>query len=147
MNRQDVGSTVLLSEAEDGAAMTADLALRALPATCYPTVADLIQDRPLSSVAVLIMRSPPLPNGRLLVNLAWLNVEYPWMQKLMVVDGMLPLPMAEYLTACGVELVRCKKQGPAGADQLASVVNRLRERNQWLTPRWRSRSTWSSPSQ
>lgn len=144
MNRHGVGSTVLLSDAEDAKALAADLALRSLPATCYPTVADLLQDEQLSSVAVLVMRFPPLPKGVLLANLGKLNVEYPWMQKLMVVNGTLPLLIAEYLTACGVDLILCDRKAAEDVDHLATIVNRLQERSQWLIPR--ERSIWSPPA-
>jgi hypothetical protein len=144
VNRHSVGSTVLLSDAEDAKALAADLALRSLPATCHATVAELLKDEQLSSVAVLVMRFPPLPKGMLLAHLGKLNLEYPWMQKLMVVEGTLPLPIAEYLTACGVDLVRCRRRDAADADHLATLVQRLQERSQWLTPR--ERSIWSPPA-
>lgn len=133
MERQ-MGSTVLLSDTDDAAVMAAGLADRSLPAVCYPSVADLLRERRLSSISVLVLRFRPLPKGALLANLGRMNLEYPWIQKVMVLDGPLPLPIAEYLTACGVDLLECELRSQEDADRLASVVNRLQERNQWLTP-------------
>ena len=70
-----------------------------------------------------------------------MNLEFPWIQKVMVIDGPLPLPIAEYLTACGVDLLECELREEKGADRLAFVVNRLQERNQWLTPWMRGEAT------
>ena len=137
------GSTVLLSDAEDAAALAAGLSDRALPAACYPSVADLLRDRRLDSVSVLVMRFRPLPKGALLANLGRLNLEFPWMQKLMVLDGPLPLPIAEYLTACGVDLIQCETKDDLGSDRLASVVHSLQERTQWVTP-WKRSATWDA---
>ena len=142
MNGQIDRSTVLLSDADDAADLAAGLAHRSLPAACYPSVADLLRDRQLSSVSVLVLRFRPLPKGILLANLGRINLEFPWMQKLMVLDGPLPLPIAEYLTACDVDLIRCQLMDAGDADHLATVVNRLQERNQWLTPWKRSSTGW-----
>lgn len=143
MNGQLEGSTVLLSDADDAAILAAGLTHRSLPAVCYPTVADLLRERQLSSVSVLVLRFRPLPKGTLLANLGRMNLEFPWMQKLMVLDGPLPLPIAEYLTACGVDLMQCQLTNAEDADRLATVVNQLQERNQWLTPWRRSSAPWS----
>jgi len=143
VNGQLDGSTVLLSDADDAAALAAGLTHGSLPATCYPSVADLLLHRQLSSVSVLVLRFRPLPKGTLLANLGKMNLEFPWMQKLMVLDGPLPLPIAEYLTACGVDLIQYELRDEESADHLATVVNRLQERTQWLTPWTRSSSAWS----
>jgi len=128
------GSTVLLSDAEDAADLAAGLAQGSQPTDFYRSVADLVHDRGLSSISVLVMRFRPLPKGTLLANLAKMNLEFPWMQKLMVLDGPLPLPIVEYLTACGVDLIQYPVDDEESADRLASVVDRLQERTQWLTP-------------
>lgn len=137
---QPDGSTVLLSNADDAADVAAGLAHRSHPTAYYSSVADLVQDRRLSSVSVLVLRFRPLPKGALIANLAKINLEFPWMQKLMVLDGPLPRPIVEYLTACGVDLIECELDDEECADRLASVVDRLEERTQWLTP-WTQGST------
>jgi len=144
VNGQIDRSTVLLSDADDAAVLTAGLAHRSLPAVCYPSVADLLRERNLSSVSVLVLHFRPQPKGILLANLGRMNLEFPWMQKLMVLDGPLPLPITEYLTACGVDLIQCELRDAEDADHLATVVNRLQERNQWLTPWRRSSIGWPS---
>jgi hypothetical protein len=134
MAGQRAGSTVLLSDADDAADVAASLAHRSYPTSCYRSVADLVLDRQLSSVSVLVLHFHPLPKGTLLALLAKMNLEFPWMQKLMMLDGPLPLPFVEYLTACGVDLIRCEVGDEACADHLASAVDRLLERTHWLTP-------------
>ena len=125
--------------------MAEGLADRSLPAAWYPSVSDLLRERQLCSISVLVLRFTPLPKGVLLANLGRMNLEYPWIQKVMVIDGPLPLPITEYLTACGVDLLECEIRNQKDADRLATVVNRLQERNQWLTP-WMRGETHGAPA-
>ena len=146
MAGQQTGSTVLLSDADDAAAMAADLTHRSHPTSCYRSMADLVHDRQLSSVAVLVLRCQPHPKGTLLALLAKVNVEFPWVQKVMVLDGPLPLPFVEYLTACGVDFVQFEIGDESDVDQLASVVDRLLERTHWLTPWNQGGGGWGRPA-
>ncbi|HEX6558187.1 MAG TPA: hypothetical protein VF021_01970 [Longimicrobiales bacterium] len=120
--------TVLLSDSEAAALLAARLA----PATCYSRVEDLVREQSLSSVTVLVVDSPRQPLGMLLVMLGRMNVEYPAMQKVALMDGPPPLPIAEYLTACGVDLV-WTGSGEERIEQLAAVVGRMHERTSWMT--------------
>ena len=119
--------TVLLSDS----AAAPSLAARLGPATWYSRVEDLVRAQPLSSVGVLVVDSPAQPLGMLLLMFGRMNVEYPAMQKVAVMDGPPPLPVAEYLTACGVDLV-WRGSGEERIEQLAMVVNRMQQRTCWL---------------
>jgi hypothetical protein len=111
--------------------MVARLAARTGPATHYASVADLVRTRRLSTVSVLIFHFHPQPKGTLLATLGRMNVEYPGMQKVAVLDEAPPLPIAEYLTACGVSLL-WNGTSDESADRLAAVVNQLHERTPWI---------------
>jgi hypothetical protein len=131
VNANDAGSTVLLSDEERGRALADRLAGRELAADRYASVGDLVRARPLSSVGVLALLCRPRPSGLVLVTLGRMNVEYPTIQKIVLLDDPLPLPIAEYLTACGVDIVH------AGApeedlDRLASAIENLQERKRWI---------------
>lgn len=119
---------VLLSDSAAAPSLAAKLA----PATCYSRVEDLVREQPLSSVAVLVLDAPNQPLGTLLVILGRMNVEYPSMQKVALMDGPPPLPIAEYLTACGVDLV-WTGSGEERIEQLAAVVSRMHARTSWIT--------------
>ena len=132
MSMRGDGSTVLLSDAEEGAAQLAELlSARSKPAACYSSVAELVGTQPLSSISVLVLHFHPLPKGTLLATLGRMNLEYPAMQKVAVLETTPPLLIAEYLTACGVNLL-LNGSTEEGVEQLASVVNRLHERTRWI---------------
>jgi hypothetical protein len=95
---------------------------------------ELVRGQPLSSVEVLVVQTRQAPRGVLLVALGRMNEEYPTMQKVAVMDGPPPLPVAEYLTACGVDLVWAGT-GEERIDEVASIVDRMRERMPWLAGR------------
>jgi hypothetical protein len=123
-------STVLLSDAEEAASLAALLSASSGPAACYRSVAELVHRQPLSSIAVLVLLFHPLPKGSLLATLGRMNLEYPAMQKVAVLDGPPPLPIAEYLTACRVDMLM--NGSTQTRTELAAVVNRLHERIPWI---------------
>lgn len=125
------GSTVLLSDAEDAPRLAALLAETARPAACYASVGEMVEKQPLSSIAVLVLHWATAPKGTLLATLGRMNVEYPGIQKVAVVDEPPPLPIAEYLTSCGVSLL-WNGHSEEGARRLASVVHQLHERTRWI---------------
>ncbi len=92
-----------------------------------------MKDRCLESISVLVLLFRPLPAGVLLATLGRMNLEYPQVQKVVVLDAPPPLPIAQYLTACGVDLISCVPGDEKGANQLASVVQDLKTRAAWLT--------------
>lgn len=126
-NARNDRPVVLLSDT----AAASTLAARLGPATCYSRVEDLVREQPLSSVGVLVVDSAQQPLGTLLVMFGRMNVEFPMMQKVALMDGPPPLPIAEYLTACGVDLV-WTGSGDERIEQLAAVVSRMHERTSWL---------------
>ena len=85
----------------------------------------------LSSVAVLVIDTRPQPKGVLLAALGRMNVEYPAIQKIAVLDGPPSLPVASYLTSCGVDLV-WSGSGEENLDKLATVVDRTYARTKWI---------------
>ena len=131
MSFPTVGSTVLLSDAEEAPALAADLAAVAGTAACYSSVADLVHRHPLSAISVLVMYFRALPRGILLATVGRMSVEYPAMQKVAVMDEQPPLPIAEYLTACGVNLL-WNAGTPEGRKRLSNVVNNLHEGTRWI---------------
>ena len=125
------GSTVVVSDPKEAAAsLAATVSHGSKRAACYSTVAELVRERPLSSISVLVLNFRPLPKGILLALLGRMHVEYPEMQKVAVLEGPLPLPIAEYLTSCGVDLLW--NGSPDTDDRLASAVDRMTERVQWI---------------
>ncbi len=128
--RQD-GATVVVSDPKEAAAaLAARVGNGSEPAACYSSVADLVRERPLSSVSVLVLNFRPIPKGSLLATLGRMSVEYPGMQKVAVLDDALPLPFAEYLTSCGVDLLW--NGSPDTGDRLASTIDKMTERTRWL---------------
>jgi hypothetical protein len=125
------GSTVLLSDADEAPQLAAALAARTGPAAWYTSLGELLTKRPLSTVSVLVLHCHALPKGTLLATLGRMHVEYPGMQKVAVLDEPPPLPIAEYLTSCGVSLL-WNGGSEEGAERLASVVHQLHERTRWI---------------
>jgi len=128
------GSTVVVSDPKEAAAgLTASVSRGRSEAACYASVAELVRAQPLDSISVLVLNFRPPPKGILLATLGRMSVESPGMQKVAVLDEPLPLPIAEYLTSCGVDLLW--DGSPDTGDRLASTVDRLTERVQWIAPR------------
>jgi hypothetical protein len=125
------GSTVLLSEAKDAPQLVAELTARTGPAAWYANVGEMLTERPLSSVSVLVLHGHTLPKGTLLATLGRMHVEYPEIQTVAVLDEEPPLPIAEYLASCGVSLL-WNGNSEEGANRLASVVNQLHEKIRWI---------------
>lgn len=131
MSTRNEGSTVLLSDAEEAPRLAAVLTARTGPAAYYRSVAEMVRQQPLSTISVLVLHFHPLPKGILLATLGRMNLEYPAMQKVAVLDGPPPLPIAEYLTACNVSLL-WNADSEESAERLASVVNKLHEETRWI---------------
>lgn len=124
-------STVLLSDPEAGPNLAAEIAPADHEVAWFTSMEELVRARPLSSVAVLVLNCRPLPKGVLLATLGRMHVEYPGMQTLAVLDGPPPLPIAEYLTACGVDLIWARKDNGNVGD-LGAMVERMHERTRWV---------------
>jgi hypothetical protein len=99
--------------------------------TWYATLEELVKEQPLSSIAVLVADSRKMLMGTLLVTLGRLNVEYPRMQKVALMEGPPPLPVAGFLTACGVDLV-WEGSGEEKTERLTSIVEQMHERTPWV---------------
>lgn len=122
---------VLLAESEAADRVAARLGAGGRAPACYRSLEDLMRGQPLSSIAVLVLLSHPVPKGILLVTLARLTLEYPAMQKVAVMEEPPPLPVAEYLTARGVDLL-WKESGQDPLERLAEVVEGKAERAGWI---------------
>lgn len=128
---QTPDDVVVLSNSERAAHLAARLRAKAGSVACYANVEDLIHTQPLSSIAVLIVDGRPQPNGVLLATLGRMNVEYPAMQMVAVLDEAPALPIARYMAACGVDLIWTGSQDES-IDQLAAVVDRMYVRTAWI---------------
>ena len=132
MTEQGTGSTVLLAGKRASPAFLDRLAREGGRVERFESMRELLRDRGLPEVAVLMIRAEPLPQGVPLALLAWMNLEYPSVQKVAVVAGPLPLPLARYLTACGVDLVWAQSDG--SLDEVIAVLDRMHARSGWIAP-------------
>ena len=132
MLSQPEGSTVLLSDREGAPALAELLRTGAEPPACIANLGELVGRQPLSSIAVLVLHTRPVPNGLVLVALGRLNLEYPGIQKIAFLAGDPPLPVAEYLTSCGVDIL-LDHANEDGAARLAATIDNLKERTRWIT--------------
>lgn len=137
MATREAEMTVLLSDEEAATELAAKLGAAGEEVACYSDMADLVRERSLSSVAVLVLHYRPVPKGTLLAALGRLSHEYPWIQKVAVMDDPVPLPVAEYLAQCGVDLFW--KEQEEDSDRLAGVVDDMHERTRWVVA-WDERS-------
>ena len=129
MATREAEATVLLSDAEATSELVAMLEAAGEEVACYATLTDLVAERPLSSVGVLVLHYRPQPKGVLLASLGRLKHEYPGIQKVAVLDHPVPLPIAEYLTECGVDVFWSHEES---TDRLVGVVDDMHERTRWL---------------
>ncbi len=126
------GRVVVLSDSEPVPSLAEPLKSSGRSSEWYSTFEELLRARPLSTIAVLVVLAHPLPKGILLVNLGRMTLEYPAMQKVVVMDAAPPLPIAEYLTSCGVGMVWTESVGDT-TERLATVVDEMTERSRWIT--------------
>jgi len=117
----------MLSDSEAGASIATGLARRSCPVKWYHRLEDLVQEQPLGSIPVLIFHLRKPPRGSLLGVIGRMALEFPAMQMVAITEAPLSLLVAEYLTACGVDLMWTEPKG-GDIDTLASVVDRMYER-------------------
>lgn len=122
---------MVLADAHEAPGLAALLAAETGGAACYGSVDELVRSRPLSSISILVLRAHGVPKGILLAALGRMAIEYPEIQKVVVLDAPPPLPIAEYLAACRVALV-WNDTPEAEAHGLASLIHRLHERTPWI---------------
>jgi hypothetical protein len=94
-----------------------------LSPTWYGSVEEFLDSQHLSSILLLVVRWERLPKGTLLLTLGRLAQEYPAMRKIVLMAGPPPLPIALYLTACGVDMIWANIN-----EQLDTVVRGLSDR-------------------
>lgn len=126
---QERATAVMLSDSRAAPPVATDLSRRSCRVECYTSLAQLFDEHPPGSIAVLIFHLHERPKGSLLVAIGRLALEHPGMQKVAVTEAPLPLEVAGYLTACDVDLVPWERDGQ-DAGRLASVVTRMHERRQ-----------------
>ena len=98
---------------------------------CHATLEELFRAGPLSTITILVVVSCDPPTGMQLLTLGRMALEYPAMQKVVVMDAAPPLPIAEYLTSCGVDLV-WSETGRDTIKRLAAVVDEMSVRSAWI---------------
>ena len=131
---QDAGSVVLLSDSEAMPSLAERLARPGRRVACYDSLEDLVRDEPVSAIEVLVLQWREMPNGVLLAALGRMTVDHPGLQKVAVMDSAPPLPVASYLTACGVDLV-WPGRSEDGPDRLSTLVERIHEGTEWIATR------------
>ena len=124
------GATVLLSEDSSGAALARETSLRDGPVVARRSLKELLRDVPLARISVMLFHFPRPPKGVLLASIACLALESPGLQMAAIVEVPLSLPVVEFLTACGVDLIPVEPDGP-DPDRVADAVRRLRVRQAW----------------
>ena len=67
-------------------------------------VADLIQAAPLCSAETLVVKTPAQPRGDMLAALGRISVEFPNLRKFVVMSAPPSLPVAVFLSSCGVQM-------------------------------------------
>lgn len=126
--------TILLSDGTGGRGRSAERRLSLGGARRLESVAELAEPSLLPSVAVLVLDSWTVPSGRLLAALGRLSVEHPGIQKVALLSADPPLPVATYLTSCGVHILLDRSDDESGADGLlTAVIASLKERARWST--------------
>ncbi len=125
------GRMVVLSDSEPARSLAGPLSSSGETLEWYTTLEELLRARPLSSITVLVVVAHPLPKGLLMMMLGRMALEYPAMQKVAVMDAAPPLPIAEYLTSCGVDMV-WTESGSDTIERLAAVVDEMNERSRWI---------------
>lgn len=128
---QEGAPVVLLSDGDGATSLAGRLSPESGSVPCYSSVAELVKGQPLSTIDVLVVRTRRSPRGVVLAALGRMSLEYPGMQKLAVMDEPPPLPVAEYLTSCGVDLV-WSGTGEDREREVVSIVERMRARKAWL---------------
>lgn len=128
---QTQNDVVVLSDSEGARLLAERLVPKTGPIAWYANMEELIHDKSLSSIGVLVVHAKPQPSGVLLAALGRMNVEYPAMQKVAVLDEAPSLPVAGFMAACGVNLI-WPGSNDEGIDQLAAAVNRMHERTTWI---------------
>lgn len=122
-------AAVMLSDSPDGMTIADQLSRDSCRVACYTSLEQLFAAHPPASIPVLIFHLYRRPRGNLLVVIGRLAVEHPGIQKVAVTLAPLSLEVAEYLAACGVDLVPMEPDGP-DPTHLASLVRQMHERRQ-----------------
>ncbi len=130
---QEAGSVVVLSESEALPSLAQRLASPGRRVACYGSMDELLRDEPVMAMEALVVQCREVPNGVLLAALGRLAVEHPGLPKVAVLESAPPLPVASYLTACGVDLVWPEVE--EGTDRLATLVARIHEGTKWIAMR------------
>ncbi len=130
MKDRQPDSTVLITE-EDDSLLEDRLSQCQAPVIRFTTMEALLDSRTLESVGVLILHTKSAPRGVLLARLAQIALDHPGMQKVALMEGVLSLPLAKHLTACGFRIIR--DEAESGNDTfLPQLVDEMRKRGGWM---------------
>jgi hypothetical protein len=124
----------ILEGSPAGEALTESMARQGLPATCFESLESLSDNLSLSSTSVFVFRVGRSRLGSLLIALNHMSHEYPGLRKLAVVDGGISVVLAAYLSACSVDFLNTRLDGP-GVDRVATRVRRIVDQRPWSVVR------------
>ena len=130
MKERQPDSTVLISE-EGDSVLEDRLSQCRAPVLRFTTMEALMDSEALESVGVLILHTRSAPRGVLLARLAQIALDHPGMQKVALMEGVLSLPLAKHLTACGFRIVRDEAEG-GDESFLPHLVDEMRDRGGWM---------------
>jgi len=129
--KDEAGFVALVTDTRLAPTLAARMASPATRLLSYPSVEQLVDEQPLGGLRVLVIWTKGVPRGRVLPMLARLNLELPWVQKIALLQTPPPLVLAEYLTACGVEVI-WSGSVEERLEQVQVLMNRNDERARWL---------------
>ena len=122
---------MVLCEKAEQAELNREFASWAGEASAYDELSDLLEEHPPESIGVLAVHARRQPPGALLATLTRWAVEFPWIQKVAVLDDSPTLPIAKELTRSGFWLVRADgSDGPATS--LCRALEVLSAQQAWV---------------
>jgi hypothetical protein len=129
MNAQPNLIAILEGGPADGVLAEA-LAREGLPIVYFPNLEALIDSGRLSSIAVLVVRVGQVRLGSLLIALSRLDLEYPGLRKVAIVENGLSVILAAYLSTCSVEFLETYLD-TSGLERVVRSVRRILEQQTW----------------
>lgn len=121
---------VLLSSSAMAEVLLEAMVQRGLTATWCPDFREMVLRLPIPSLSVLVIDLEQERKGSLLAAVGRMALEYPRVQKVAILEHPPSLPVATYLTACAVELVRTRLDR-ASLEEIVFMVSEARERQAW----------------
>lgn len=121
---------IVLSESGAGEFLSHAMMQHGLDAAWCKSMGEMLRDHPPPTLSVFVIHIDRDRKGPLLVAAGWMALEHPQVQKIAIVGEPLTLPIATYLTACSVEVVRARLE-PSEVEHVVSVVSQASQRRAW----------------